>query len=258
MGRIPPRVLHPLLPARLRVLLPLAWLLAAVGPGPATAQVSPPVSGQSTPAEAAPSLPLPSPPPPRPAVLPTEVAVGDLLGNDEQAETRDSERRVAPALTYPLALPASEVDPWGWRFSPSRNAWRMHTGIDLIVPAGTAVRAVLPGRVRLVERIDGYGLTVVIDHGQGLQSLYGHLLEASAAPGDSIDAGRSLGRVGQSGNATTPHLHLELRRHTQGGLVAVDPTPHLPAGPTTLAAGVVPAAEPPVPPPPFPDSASGP
>jgi murein DD-endopeptidase MepM/ murein hydrolase activator NlpD len=196
---------------------------------------------------------------PRPEVVPAEVAVGDLVRNDGRSETWDLDRRAVAVLTYPLALPAVELDHWGWRFSPSRNAWRMHTGIDLIVAEGTTVLAVLPGRVRLVERIDGYGLTVVIDHGHGLQSLYGHLLEAAVMPGDAIDAGGNLGRVGRSGNATTPHLHLELRRHTPAGLMAVDPTPLLSAAPPSLAARpAVPPAEPPIPPPPFPDSASGP
>lgn len=105
----------------------------------------------------------------------------------------------------------------------------MHTGVDLIVAEGTAVRAVLPGRVRLVEVISGYGLTVVIEHGRGWQSLYAHLLDASVRPGEAVVAGQSLGRVGQSGRATTPHLHVELRRLREGRLVALDPGPLLQA-----------------------------
>lgn len=108
----------------------------------------------------------------------------------------------------------------------------MHTGVDLIAPEGTAVLAVNGGRVQRVDVISGYGLTVLIDHGAGWSSLYAHLLEASVSPGESLRAGQPLGLVGQSGNASGPHLHLELRQRQPQGLVAVDPTPLLPAPPS--------------------------
>jgi murein DD-endopeptidase MepM/ murein hydrolase activator NlpD len=119
------------------------------------------------------------------------------------------------------------MDPWGWRYSEAHGAWRMHTGLDLIAPEGTEVRAVQAGRVLRVEEIEGYGLTVLLDHGGGWSSLYAHLLEASVAPGEQLAAGQPLGLVGRSGNATAPHLHLELRQRQGQGLVAVDPTPWL-------------------------------
>jgi murein DD-endopeptidase MepM/ murein hydrolase activator NlpD len=130
-------------------------------------------------------------------------------------------------LVYPLPERAAEVDPYGWRWSPSRQAWRMHAGQDLITAAGTPVLAMLPGRVVLVDDIDGYGLTVLLDHGRGWQTLYAHLLEAAVLPGAQLAAGERLGRVGQSGRASTAHLHVELRRRTPGGMVALDPTPLL-------------------------------
>ncbi len=91
--------------------------------------------------------------------------------------------------------------------------------------------AVQAGRVQRVAEISGYGLTVLIDHGGGWSSLYAHLLQASVAEGDSVGAGQPIGVVGQSGNASTPHLHLEVRQRQPQGLVAVDPTPLLPAPP---------------------------
>jgi len=130
-------------------------------------------------------------------------------------------------LVYPLAERASEVDPYGWRYSEARQAWRMHAGQDLIAPEGTPVLAMLPGRVVLVDQRDGYGLTVVIEHGRGWQTLYAHLLEVSVQPGDLLQAGEGLGRVGQSGRATTAHLHVEVRRRSEAGLMALDPTPLL-------------------------------
>ena len=66
----------------------------------------------------------------------------------------------------------------------------------------------LPGRVVLAEPIDGYGLTVVLDHGRGWQSLYAHLQQTNVRPGDFLTAASTLGLVGQSGRASGPHLHV--------------------------------------------------
>ena len=174
--------------------------------------------------------PLGGPPPLKPAVTPAETEVAPL-GGPPEVGMAPPPGMPAPgeplALAYPLDQAASEVSPYGWRYAPARGAWRMHTGVDLIVAEGTAVRAVLPGTVHLVEPISGYGLTVVIEHGRGWQSLYAHLLEASVRPGEVVGAGQPLGRVGQSGSATTPHLHIELRRMQGGRLVALDPGPLL-------------------------------
>ena len=68
-------------------------------------------------------------------------------------------------LQYPLPNLAQEVSPYGWRFSDHRDQWRLHTGHDLIAPAGTGVLAALSGKALMVQPISGYGLTVVLDHG---------------------------------------------------------------------------------------------
>ena len=138
-----------------------------------------------------------------------------------------------PLLVYPLPEPAVEVDAYGWRWSDSRQAWRMHAGHDLIAPEGTPALAMAAGQVVLVEEIDGYGLTVLLDHGGGWQSLYAHLLDASVRLGDRLPVGAPIGRVGQSGRATTAHLHVEVRQRFLPGqaegwvVVAVDPAPLL-------------------------------
>ncbi|MCP9861232.1 MULTISPECIES: M23 family metallopeptidase [unclassified Cyanobium] len=178
--------------------------------------------------------PIPTPAatrPERPALLPREVPVGDLALQARASGAGEAAAGPLAPLHYPLAVAASEQDPWGWRFSQARGAWRLHTGVDLIAPEGTAVLAVQAGRVQRVDAISGYGLTVLIDHGGGWSSLYAHLRQASVAEGDSVGAGQPIGEVGQSGNASTPHLHLEVRQRQPLGLVAVDPTPLLPAPP---------------------------
>ncbi len=126
-------------------------------------------------------------------------------------------------LVYPLAVKASEVDSYGWRYSSSRGAWRMHANQDLDAPAGTFVLAMLPGRVVLAESIDGYGLTVVLDHGRSWQSIYAHLQRANVRPGDFLTAASTLGLVGKSGRASSPHLHVELRQRQGEHMLAFDP-----------------------------------
>jgi len=168
-----------------------------------------------------------------PAPVPETVPVAQLL-QDPSGVSRLGpavEGQVAaaqvPALAYPLALPALQIDPWGWRYSDQRAAWRMHTGVDFAAPVGTPVLAALPGRVVLAESLSGYGLTVLLDHGQGLQTLYAHLQSISVSVGSPIDQGAELGQVGMTGVATGPHLHFELRSLGRDAL-AHDPTPHLP------------------------------
>lgn len=87
-----------------------------------------------------------------------------------------------------------------------------HSGIDLAAASGTPVAATLPGIVTVIVSATGYGLHVVIDHGGGLSSLYGHLDTVVVASGDDVAAGQIIGTVGSTGNATGPHLHFEIRR----------------------------------------------
>ena len=169
--------------------------------------------------------------PPRPEYVPSETSVADVvLASSKPAKlAQEAAWPLRPGeplrLVYPLAIQAEEVDPYGWRYSESRQAWRMHAGQDLVAPEGTPVLAMLPGHVVLVEELDGYGLTVVLDHGRGWQTLYAHLLSASVQPGDFLPAASPMGHVGQSGRASGPHLHVELRRRDGDRMLALDPTP---------------------------------
>ncbi len=174
---------------------------------------------------------------PRPELVPAQVAVADvLLPSASPAAALATSVPATPELRqlrllYPLGRLAERIDPWGWRWSDSRRAWRMHTGVDLAAATGTPVLAARAGQVRLVDTVGGYGLSVLIDHGQGLETLYAHLSEVLVQPGEAVEAGMPIGRVGMSGAASGPHLHFELRQ--RGGtdaaaLTALDPTPHLP------------------------------
>ena len=171
--------------------------------------------------------------PPMPQVLPRQVSVPDVrlpgaTGSVTQGAVLPSKLdSVAPQLAYPLAELAESLDPWGWRYSERRSAWRLHTGVDLAAPQGTVVLAAQAGSVLLVESISGYGTTVLLDHGGGWQTLYAHLHQATVLEGTWLEQGQPLGTVGMTGSASGPHLHFELRR--QGTeLLALDPPPHLP------------------------------
>jgi murein DD-endopeptidase MepM/ murein hydrolase activator NlpD len=96
----------------------------------------------------------------------------------------------------------------------------VHTGIDLAVPLGTPVRAALDGVAHVVVSLTGYGLHVILDHGDGLTTLYAHLSAVTVADGDAVAAGDVIGLAGSSGNSTGPHLHFEVRRDG----IAEDPT----------------------------------
>ena len=170
--------------------------------------------------------------PPRPRDTPILTSVSDLalLGPKVRPLPQSLwpiRRGETIRLRYPLSYLAQEVSPYGWRFSDHRDQWRLHTGHDLIAPSGTGVLAALSGKALLVQPISGYGLTVLLDHGNGWQTLYAHLLSARIRPGQLIQTGDLLGNVGKSGHASTSHLHFELRRFKNGQIMAIDPGPLL-------------------------------
>lgn len=90
-----------------------------------------------------------------------------------------------------------------------------HAGQDYSAPAGTPVKAVAGGKVRLARDFYYSGLTVLVDHGAGLVSQYLHLEKMLVAEGETVAAGQLVGRVGSTGRATGPHLHLGLRLFEQ-------------------------------------------
>ncbi|MFE6363006.1 peptidoglycan DD-metalloendopeptidase family protein [Streptomyces sp. NPDC057806] len=115
--------------------------------------------------------------------------------------------------------------PFGTRFGVAGPMWSSghHTGLDFPAPTGTPIRAVDRGKVVGATSGGPYGRHILVDHGDGLASLYAHLSRMAAFVGQAVTRGQIIGAVGATGNTTGPHLHLEAR---MGGK-SVDPMPFL-------------------------------
>lgn len=100
---------------------------------------------------------------------------------------------------------------------------RLHAGTDVGVPIGTTVRASRGGQVITAGWLGGYGNCVIIDHGDGVATRYGHLSEVTVSVGQYVDQGQQIALSGNTGRSTGPHLHFEIRINGE----AVDPLPYL-------------------------------
>jgi murein DD-endopeptidase MepM/ murein hydrolase activator NlpD len=104
------------------------------------------------------------------------------------------------------------------RRHPKTGKQQMHWGVDIKVPVGTSVQSTGRGVVLRAgwqndkNPKEGFGRRVVIDHGRGVYSYYGHLSEISVKKGDSITRGTAIGKSGNTGSSSGPHLHYEERQ----------------------------------------------
>jgi murein DD-endopeptidase MepM/ murein hydrolase activator NlpD len=141
-------------------------------------------------------------------------------------------------MVYPLAVASPITSLFGWRIHPITGDRRFHAGTDLGAPLGTPILATGKGQVATADWVGGYGLTVILNHSSAQQTLYGHMSEILVQPGQWVEAGTVIGRVGSTGNSTGPHLHFEVRHLTQNGWVAVDPGVQLQVALSQLLQGV--------------------
>jgi murein DD-endopeptidase MepM/ murein hydrolase activator NlpD len=104
---------------------------------------------------------------------------------------------------------------FGWRIHPIYKTEKLHTGMDFTAPVGTPIHATGNGVVEKVD-FDGRGLgnNLIINHGYGYESVYGHMSKIIARPGQKIMRGDLIGYVGSSGSSTGPHLHYEVRKNS--------------------------------------------
>ncbi|MCM1157991.1 MAG: peptidoglycan DD-metalloendopeptidase family protein [Bacteroidales bacterium] len=121
-----------------------------------------------------------------------------------------------PTYMYPLTI-WNITSEFGYRWG------RLHAGTDVGVPIGTTVRASRGGQVITAGWVGGYGNCVIIDHGDGVSTRYGHLSEITVSVGQYVDQGEQVALSGNTGRSTGPHLHFEIRINGE----AVDPMPYL-------------------------------
>ncbi|HKV43722.1 MAG TPA: M23 family metallopeptidase [bacterium] len=127
---------------------------------------------------------------------------------------------------------------FGWRVHPIFGTREFHTGIDIANRLGTPVRAARGGIVHFVGWMVGYGRMVVVDHGNGLETTYSHLSSVLVSLGERVAMGQLMGRIGNTGWSTGPHLLFEVRRNG----VPQDPTRFVRPGEPPVVAVTTPAA----------------
>lgn len=125
----------------------------------------------------------------------------------------------ARALTWSWPVPGGEI----LSYFGERRSGHRHTGLDIRGKRGQEVLAVRSGRVLFSSSMRDYGRTIILDHGDGLRSLYAHNSKLLVQRGQQVYRGQAIARVGKTGNATTEHCHFEIRR----GEVPIDPLPYL-------------------------------
>lgn len=118
-----------------------------------------------------------------------------------------------PVYRGSLRLPVNGriTSGFGSRFHPILKRTRMHTGIDIAAPTGTPIHAAGDGRVIFSGYRGGYGNCIIIDHGGGKATLYGHCSKLYVGVGANVTSGQSIAAVGSTGMSTGPHLHWEVR-----------------------------------------------
>ena len=158
-----------------------------------------------------------------------ERPIAPVHMNEHGPGTNFSGRRPAPTLAYagedvpdrwPLNNEREVLSPFG----PRGRRGKMHSGFDIRAAMRTPVYATADGLVVEAENGGAYGKLVVLDHGGGYATAYAHLDERQVEVGQEVKAGDVIALSGRSGNATTPHLHYEVRKDGR----PVAPGPYLP------------------------------
>lgn len=161
-----------------------------------------------------------------------ESRLNSLLAALERARRDDASRALRGATPLPGSITTADIGNLDWpvegtivyRFGrdtlPSGGIIRWN-GVGIAAAVGTPVHAVESGKVRLVGQFGTYGLTIVLEHGNGYYSVYSHLQSASVKLGGTANKGQAIGTVGGENSDYGSHLHFEIRGENQ---VALDPT----------------------------------
>ena len=147
----------------------------------------------------------------------------DILGREKTLFPDTVDETVYP-MEFEHVLPAEGTltSDFGSRLSPTTGQPGFHYGLDIAADEGTVIGAFADGTVREIGQSD-YGNYLIVDHDGGFSTLYAHCSSISAQVGDTVQCGEEIARVGQTGNATGPHLHLEIWKDG----AALDPSDYL-------------------------------
>ena len=148
-----------------------------------------------------------------------EQAYRELIETSKEIEQmirriQSGEKNVSGSTGTMLWPAEGEItSPFGWRTHPIFGTQRLHTGIDIGADYGDTVRAADGGVVIHSDWMGGYGNAVIIDHGNGISTLYAHNSQLLVSEGQAVAKGQAISRVGSTGYSTGPHLHFEVRQN---------------------------------------------
>lgn len=137
------------------------------------------------------------------------TAVGLTLGLNRNVTTADWMRANAAPNLWPVE--GTVTGSFGERIDPFNGEGAFHSGVDISTGYGTAVIAPADGVVIFADFLGGYGRAVIVDHGRGISTRFGHLANFAVISGQHVHRGDTIGYVGLSGRSTGPHLHYEVR-----------------------------------------------
>ncbi|TDP90648.1 murein DD-endopeptidase MepM/ murein hydrolase activator NlpD [Halanaerobium saccharolyticum] len=134
---------------------------------------------------------------------------GDRIFAGDELIITDYERGPFSLSRNSLIWPVSGriTSNFGWRTHPIKKTRLFHNGLDIAVPSGTRVKAAAGGKVVHSGWMNGFGYTVIIDHGRGIETLYAHNSKVSVAKGSMVNKGQVVALSGNTGLSTGPHLH---------------------------------------------------
>ncbi|PKM76987.1 MAG: peptidase M23 [Firmicutes bacterium HGW-Firmicutes-15] len=134
-----------------------------------------------------------------------EAMIRKLQGNGKGA------RIGTGSYIWPTPGYSNITSPFGMRFHPILKTRKLHTGVDIGAPYGVDILAADGGTVIFSGWLGAYGQAIIIDHGAGMSTLYGHQSELLVSEGEGVFKGQTIGRVGSTGWSTGAHLHFEVR-----------------------------------------------
>ncbi len=127
------------------------------------------------------------------------------------AKMKTTTKYVGGKMAWPVPGHYKISSPYGYRIHPIYKTRKLHTGIDISAPKGTPVVAAQGGTIIMSESYYGYGKTVMIDHGGGYVTLYGHNSSLVVSAGQKVSKGQVIAKVGSTGTSTGNHCHFEVR-----------------------------------------------